>query len=191
MGNSNTEVSEEEDECNFPFWHTKLGDNWPLAGVPDVKTTPKFVMSIKINKKGFKPGKKYRVVLKSAKGKETPKIRQAYFKLEASDESCSTGTFRYSGPSHFPYFPYYRKNTKTEEAVATRECKTLARLYDRVGPPYRKTFAEWTAPKDVHDGCSVTIRAFVLATDEKMYYDSDDEEGQQQYQRLTIQLNKK
>ena len=56
-----SEISDEE--CNFPFWHTKLGDNWPLAGVPDVKTAPKFVMSIKKMQDGessFKPGKRYK-----------------------------------------------------------------------------------------------------------------------------------
>merc|ERR1712136_468881 len=181
MGNSNTEVSEEEDECNFPSWHTKLGDNWPLAGVPDVKTTPKFVMSIKKMKDGetsFKPGKRYKIVLKSGKGKKTPKINGVYFTVEGSDASCSRGMFAIGG-----------KNQK--KAAATDQCKTMALLNDQTGQALRKTTVVWKAPKDVNDGCSVTIRATILGSDNKLYYDGEDEEENQQYQRLTMNLTKK
>ena len=50
------------------------------------------------------------------------------------------------------------KNSNPKKVVATEQCKNMAVLNDQTGQALRKTTAVWKAPKEVNDGCSVTIR---------------------------------
>jgi hypothetical protein len=167
-----------KERCEYPVWHMtamKLGDNWPLAGIKDFKTSPKFVLSIKGLDEGntFTLGKKYKVMVTAPSGKKTLKISSVFFSIDTSDESCSKGTFGVGGDP-------------VKKATATRQCKTMAIMQNIPNKVNRKTKAVWKAPKELDDGCSITIHANILGSDNKLYYDSMDTASE--YAKLSMTL---
>jgi len=169
----------------LPFYHGKLGDNWPLAGVADTNTSPAFSMGIKHKKDlnlgefMYKPGKKYAVRVTANKDVTIKRMYVTAEKL-SGDDNCQLGHFKTS--------------TKPKKASAlSSECQTFL-VFESKKRGSKKVTGKWMAPSSA--GCSIALRLTLVGSDNKIY--SDDIENDQitdpevlQHNTLTMLLKPK
>ncbi|XP_039252542.2 uncharacterized protein LOC120329822 [Styela clava] len=92
-------AQEEGVDCSPPFWHAKLGDNYPLAGISK-RSRPKFRLIVKkLDSDGnFTADVKHNVIVKAVRPKKEGSKRIHGFVLSVTPdvgyESCGKGTFK-------------------------------------------------------------------------------------------------
>lgn len=162
--------SEDNNNCasDFPFYHGKTGDNFPLAGISST-AEPKFSLLIKQKKdlvsgmSIYKHKKTFKVV--AVANTKDVRIKQMFitaFKVKGDSEAkCNMGKFKAS--------------TKAKKAtVLAADCETVLNFDSTKKKGSKKVKGKWIAPKS--NGCDIIMRLTIVGSDNKIYEDEIDDE---------------